>query len=124
MNSAFVGADAVDACLSKPLQAARELKKFDHAMAHGPKVFSWFIYRLTTPSMRNLLMYQGPESKIRKALVSVLIGDVFALKRFSFWLFMFKVMYYLGTLADPKASFLAWRKRKRSIQVAEMGLTG
>jgi len=122
MNSAFVGADAVDACLNQPHEAARALKKFDHAMMHGPKVFSWFIYRITTPSMRNLLMYQGSDSKIKKALISVLIGDVFGNKGFAFWLFMFKVMYYLGSFSSPKASFMAWRKRKNSIQVVEMGV--
>lgn len=124
MNSAFVGAEAVDACLSKPQEAACALKKFDQAMLHGPKVFSWFIYRITTPAMRNLLMYQGSDSKIKKALISVLIGDVFDNKGFAFWLFMFKVMYYLGSLSSPKASFMAWRKRKDSIRVVETGVTG
>jgi hypothetical protein len=37
---------------------------------------------------------------------------------------MFKVMYYLGSFSSPKASFMAWRKRKSSIQVVEMGVTG
>lgn len=124
MNSAFVGAEAVDTCLSKPQAAARALKEFDHAMAHGPKIFSWFIYRITTPAMRNLLMYDGAESKIKKALISVLIGDVFGKKKFAFWLLMFKVMYYTRSFANPKASFMAWRKRKDSIKVVEMGITG
>ena len=124
MNSAFVGAETVETCLSNPQEAARALKAFDKAMTHGPKVFSWFIYRLTTPAMRNLLMYQDSESKIKKALISVLIGDVFGKKRYAFWLFMFKVMYYLLSLSNMKGTFIAWRKRKRSIRVVEMGMTG
>lgn len=124
MNSAFVGAEAVEACLSKPRQAARALREFDKAMMHGPKVFSWFIYRITTPAMRDLLMYRGSDSKIKKALVSVLIGDVFGKRSYAFWLFMFKTMYYLLSLSDLKGSFMAWRKRKRSIRVVEMGVTG
>ena len=74
--------------------------------------------------MRNLLMYKGNESKVKKALISVLIGDVFGKKSYAFWLFMFKVMYYMLTLSDLKGSFMAWRKRKRSIRVVEMGVTG
>ncbi len=124
MNSAFVGADTVETCLNHPQQAARALRSFDKAMAHGPKVFSWFIYRITTPAMRNMLMYQGNESKIKKALISVLIGDVFGKKNHAFWLFMFKAMYYMKSLSDPKGTVLAWRKRRQSIRVVEMGVTG
>lgn len=122
MNSAFVGAEAVETCLSKPQEAAQALKKFDEAMALGPRVFSWFIYRITTPAMRNLLMYKG-ESNIKKALISVLIGDVFSSNRYAFRQFLFKVMYYLGSISNPMGSFVAWRKRKRSIRVEETGLT-
>jgi flavin-dependent dehydrogenase len=124
MNSSFVGADTVETCLDKPQEAAQALKRFDKAMMRGPKVFSWFIYRITTPAMRDLLMYQGNESRIKKALISVLIGDVYRTKRYGFWLFMFKVMYYGLTLSNLKASIAAWRKRKRSIRVVEMGVAG
>jgi len=100
------------------------LKEFDKAIMQGPTVFSWFIYRITTPAMRNLLMYKGTESKVKKALISILIGDVYRTKRYGFWLFMFKVMYYGLTITNLKASIMAWRKRKRSIRVVEMGVTG
>lgn len=123
MNSAFIGAKTVETCLSKPQEAARALKEFDKAMAHGPKIFSWFIYRITTPAMRNLLMYEGSDSKIKKALISVLIGDVFGKKSYALWLSMFKVMYYMRSIFNPMGSYMAWRKRKRSIRVVEMGVT-
>jgi flavin-dependent dehydrogenase len=123
MNSAFVGAEAVETCLNKPQDTTRALKQFDKTMVHGPKVFSWFIYRITTPAMRNMLMYKGSESKVKKALISVLIGDVFGKRSYAFWLFMFKVMYYLSSLSDPKGTVRAWRKRKQSIRVVEMNVT-
>jgi flavin-dependent dehydrogenase len=123
MNSAFVGADTVETCLNHPLQATSALKAFDKAMAHGPKVFSWFIYRITTPAMRNMLMYQGNESRIKKALISVLIGDVFGKKSYAMWLFMFKVMYYMKSLSDIKGTVCAWRKRRLSIRVVEASVT-
>ena len=124
MNSAFAGAKAVGVCLNDPRAAARALKDFNKTMSHGPRVFSWFIYRITTPALRSLLMYQGSETRVKKALISVLVGDVFGKKNYAFWLFMFKVMYYLLSLSDLKGSFKAWRKRKHAIRVAEMGVTG
>ncbi|MDP1683583.1 MAG: NAD(P)/FAD-dependent oxidoreductase, partial [Burkholderiales bacterium] len=63
MHSAFIGADAVDTCLRHPQQAAAALKKFDHTMRIGPKAFSWFIYRVTNPTLRNLFM--GPRNIFR-----------------------------------------------------------
>ena len=124
MASAFAGADAVERCLKQPQESVQALKEFDKAIMQGPTVFSWFIYRITTPAMRNLLMYKGTESKVKKALISILIGDVYRTKRYGFWLFMFKVMYYGLTITNLKASIMAWRKRKRSIRVVEMGVTG
>lgn len=123
MASSFAGADAVERCLSKPQEARQALKEFDRAIMHGPKVFSWFIYRITTPAMRNLLMYKGAESRVKKALISILIGDVYRTERYSFWLLMFKLMYYTGSLLHLPSSIMAWRKRKHSIKVAEVGVS-
>jgi flavin-dependent dehydrogenase len=130
MNSAFAGADAVDACLKNPQQAARALKEFDRVMMQGPKIFSWFIYRITTPAMRYLFMYdramadpKRPAAKMRSALISVLIGDVYRKNTYGHWLFMFKLTYYIMSIANLKASIMAWRKRKRSIRIVEVGAT-
>lgn len=124
MASSFAGAKAVERCLSKPQEAEQALKEFDKAIMEGPRIFSWFIYRITTPAMRNLLMFKGTESKVKKALISILTGDVYRTHRYAWWLFMFKVMYYGGSLVHLKSSFMAWRKRKRSIQVMDIGVTG
>lgn len=123
MASAFAGADAVERCLKKPQEAAQALKEFDKAIMQGPKVFSWYIYRITTPAMRNLLMYKGPESMIKKALISILAGDVYRTERYTWWLFMFKLMYYGGTLLHLPSSIKAWFRRKRSIQVVDVGVS-
>jgi flavin-dependent dehydrogenase len=124
MASSFAGADAVERCLKHPEQSAQALKEFDRAIMEGPRIFSWFIYRITTPAMRNLLMYKGNESKVKRALISVLIGDIYHAKRHAYWLFMFKFMYYAGSLLHFKSSFMAWRKRKRSVQFVDIGVAG
>ncbi len=119
MNSAFVGADAVDACLRQPEKAARALKHFDRMMKHGPKEFSWFIYRVTNPTMRDLFMSPRNVFRVKEALLSVLAGDIFG--RTPIWrsLLVFKVIYYLASLTNLKRTIGAWKRRKLNIRYVE-----
>jgi hypothetical protein len=41
-----------DVCRTSPGCEMSALKRFDKLMRHGPKQFSWFIYRVTDPTMR------------------------------------------------------------------------
>lgn len=115
MHSAFVGADTVDACLASPRRAARALKAFDASMHRGPKVFSWFIYRLTTPAFRDLFMHPRNE-KVQEAVLSVLAGDIFRGTPIGGRLLVFKTLYYLKSLVSLRVSLTAWRKRKSAIR--------
>ncbi len=121
MKGAFAGADAVDTCLKNPQQARKALKEFDRVMLQGPKMFSWFIYRITSPAMRALLMFKGT-SRTKKALISVLVGDVYGETKYGFWMFMFKLMYYAVSIVKLKGTVKAWWRRKRSIRVMEIGV--
>jgi 2-polyprenyl-6-methoxyphenol hydroxylase-like FAD-dependent oxidoreductase len=114
MQSAFVGADTVEACLDHPQRAPGALKAFDARMRHGPKVFSWFIYRLTTPAFRDLFM-QPRNEKIQEAVLSVLAGDLFRGTPVRGRLFAFKLIYYLKSLFTLRVSLTAWKRRKRAI---------
>lgn len=116
MNSAFAGADTVDACLQKPLEAGAALKRFDKIMRAGPKQFSWFIYRVTNPTMRELFM--GPRNilRMKEALLSILAGDVFGKTPFGPSLLAFKGLYYALSIMHIKRTFMAWRQRKRNIR--------
>ncbi len=116
MNSAFVGTDAVDACLRRPAEAAKALKRFDKVMRAGPKQFSWFIYRVTNPTMRDLFM--GPQNRLRvqDALLSVLAGDIFGKTPIGPSLMAFKFVYYVVSLLNIKRTFTAWRNRKHNIR--------
>ncbi len=122
MNSAFAGADAVDACLSHPERAAAALRRFDRTVRIGPKKFSWFIYRVTNPTMRNLFM--GPRNlfRMQEALLSVLAGDVFGKTRLWPHLLAFKALYYGISLANLRRTYDAWKKRKRNISPVDAAL--
>jgi flavin-dependent dehydrogenase len=119
MNSAFAGADAVDCCLSRPKEALAALRHFDRSMRVGPKKFSWFIYRVTNPTMRNLFM--GPRNlfRMQEALLSVLAGDVFGKTRIGPHLLAFKALYYGISLINLRRTYDAWRKRKSNIRPAD-----
>ncbi|MEK6664783.1 MAG: NAD(P)/FAD-dependent oxidoreductase [Pseudomonadota bacterium] len=119
MHSAFIGADTVDTCLRHPQQAAAALKKFDHMMRIGPKEFSWFIYRVTNPTLRN--MFMGPRNifRVQEALLSVLAGDVFGKTPIRRPLLFFKGLYYAASLLNFRRTVKAWRMRKHNIRVVD-----
>jgi flavin-dependent dehydrogenase len=116
MNSAFIGADTVDVCLKQPHNARAALRKFDRAVRTGPKQFSWFIYRVTNPTMRNLFM--GPHNFLRmqEGLLSVLAGDIFRKTPIRLPLFAFKVVYYTISLLNLRRTITAWKARKNNIR--------
>jgi hypothetical protein len=87
------------------------LQQFDRIMRHGPKQFSWFIYRVTNPTMRELFL--GPRNVLRmeEALLSLLAGDIFG--RTPIWrsLRLFKAVYFLMSLAKLGRTIRAARQR-------------
>ena len=119
MNSAFAGADAVDACLRQPDKATQALREFDRVMKHGPKEFSWFIYRVTNPTMRDLFMAPRNVFRVKEALLSVLAGDIFGKTPIWRSLLAFKAIYYLASLANLKPAVMAWKQRKMNIRHVE-----
>ncbi len=119
MHSAFIGADAVDTCLRHPQQAAAALKKFDHTMRIGPKVFSWFIYRVTNPTLRNMFMAPRNIFRVQEALLSVLAGDVFGKTPIQRPLLLFKGLYYAASLLNFRRTLQAWRMRKHNIRAVD-----
>ncbi len=116
MNSGLIGAEAIDTCLTKPGEAAAALKRFDDLMKHGPKQFSWFIYRVTNPIMRDFFMYPKNIFRVKEALLSVLAGDIFG--RTPIWrsIRIFKVLYYIANIFQPKRAFLGWKRRRFNIR--------
>ncbi|WP_295427602.1 FAD-dependent oxidoreductase [uncultured Thiodictyon sp.] len=119
MQSAFAGAAAADTCLREPAQAAQALQAFDRAIKHGPKEFSWFIYRITSPTMRDMFMAPRNVFRVKEALLSVLAGDIFGNTPIWRSVFAFKVIYYLSALSNLKSTLMAWRQRKVNVRYVE-----
>ena len=115
MISGFAAAEAIHACRTEPKRARAALKEFDRVMRHGPKQFSWFIYRVTNPVMRELFL--GPRNVLRmeEALLSLLAGDIFG--RTPIWrsLRLFKIIYFVMSIATPSRTLQAQRQRALNI---------
>ena len=125
MNSGIAAAEAIHACRTQPANAGRALKQFDRIMRHGPKQFSWFIYRVTNPTMRELFL--GPRNVLRmeEALLSLLAGDIFG--RTPIWksLRLLKAVYFAMSLANLGRTIRAARQRAFNIRPeAEQVISG
>jgi flavin-dependent dehydrogenase len=117
MNSAFSGVEVVEARLAGDAAAeAKARRRFEHVMKHGPKEFSWFIYRVTNPTLRELFMAPSDRLDMKKALLSVLAGDIFGSTPIRKGLFFFRVVYYAFSLANLRRSLAAWRRRAFNIR--------
>ena len=116
MQGGFVGAETVDTCLRDPAKAALALKQFDQQVRKGPREFSWFIYRVTNPTMRD--MFMGPRNiwRVKEALMSVLAGDVFGKTPIWRSLAMFKLIFYVTSFMNLRRSWRAMRLRKANIR--------
>lgn len=117
MNSAFAGTAVVDARLAGDSAAeAKARRAFDGVMRKGPREFSWFIYRVTNPALRELFMAPSERFAMKKSILTVLAGDIFGRTRFHAGLYAFRAVYYLVSLLHLGRSISAWRRRAFNIR--------
>ncbi|HEU4458419.1 MAG TPA: NAD(P)/FAD-dependent oxidoreductase [Methylibium sp.] len=116
MHSAFAGADAVRTRLDRPAHALLARRVFERTMRHGPREFSWFIFRVTNPTMREFFMHPANPLRMREAILSVLAGDIFGRKPFRGALALFKLVYLGSALRHAARSWAAWRRRRQDIR--------
>jgi flavin-dependent dehydrogenase len=123
MNSASLAAHAVDVSLRDPAKGAAQMRRFERTVRQGLGVFSWFIYRFTTPAMRR--MFAGPRNiwRLEDGVTSLLAGDVFGNPAVTLRLRIFKVIYGAQTLTMARAGFDWWRRRRRNAKLRFAGGT-
>jgi flavin-dependent dehydrogenase len=98
MNSAFQAADAVMTVLREPHNATRALARFSADVERGMDRFSWFIYRMNRPALRDLFMNPRNIFRLQEAVMAMLSGDVFRPSPVHFRLMIFKALYYARVL--------------------------
>ncbi len=114
MSSGQVGAEVVDTYLHDPVAAARKSKELERAIRRGLMLFSWFIYRFTSPTMRRLFMKPGNTLRVEEAVISMLAGDIF---RDNGRLLYFKILYYGVALTRWRQNLAAYFLRKRNVGI-------
>jgi flavin-dependent dehydrogenase len=98
MHSATLAAELADKVLSgareRPLQRA-----YERELRAGLKEFTWFIVRFTTPALAWLFANPRNVLRVEEAMVSMLSGHVFGARQTLRRLRVFKVLYYLTSIA-------------------------
>jgi flavin-dependent dehydrogenase len=115
LHGAVSGAETVDGILREPETAEKRLVRYKKLVRRGLKTFSWFIYRITTPAVRDLIIYPNNRFRIKEGVISLLAGDLFRNTPIAPRLAMFKIIYYLKTLFDPFNNYAALKRRRQNI---------
>ena len=116
MNSGELGAEVVDEALRTGDVSARSLRRYEKTIQHGLKTFSWFIYRITTPALRDMFMSPTHSFRLEEAILSLLSADIFGKTPIRGPLLVFKMIYYVSAIVNWRENLAAWRKRRRAWQ--------
>ena len=114
MNSAENAASLVDEVLDDRSKEARLQREYDKTVRKGITLFSWFIYRFTTPGMR--WVFKNPRNifRMQEAVTSMLAGDVFRLPEIHSRFRALKLVYAVRTVAELKAYVTNFLQRRRN----------
>ena len=119
MHSAFDGAELVATALDAPQALARVRADFEGMMRDGPREYSWFIYRSTNPTIRDMFMHPNNFLRVKEALMSLLAGDIFGSTPMWWGLRRFKILYYVIAVTHPVRTWRGWKKHR--FNVRDMG---
>jgi flavin-dependent dehydrogenase len=119
MQSAFDGAGVVEAVLAGRPDAAALRRAFDRNVQRGPREFSWFIFRVTNPTMREFFMAPDNPFRVKEALVSLLAGDIYGTTPIWRSIRILKTLYYLVSIRNLGRTVRAWRRRRVNIRDVE-----
>ena len=120
MHSAFDGAKLVATALDQPAELAAARQGFEAMMRKGPREYSWFIYRVTNPTIRDMFMYPGNPFRVKEALMSLLAGDIYNGTPMWNALRMFKVLYYGISIANFRRTWAGWKRHR--FNTRDMGM--
>ncbi len=120
MQSAFDGAGVVEHALDQPQRAAAARARFDKRLRHGPREFSWFIFRVTNPTMREFFMAPQNPLRVKEALLSLLAGDIYGKTPIWGAIRIMKALYYLVSIGNLGRTVRAWKRRRVNIREVEV----
>ncbi|MDR6675445.1 NAD(P)/FAD-dependent oxidoreductase [Xanthomonas sp. 1678] len=123
MHSAERGAAMVDAALRDPAREARLQRGLEKHLRRGLDEFKWFIYRFTSPTMRELFAHPRNVLQVEEAVVAMLAGDVFDNRAVIRRLRVFRAIYAMSAVSMLPRAWSAWRHRRRQAREQFQGDT-
>lgn len=113
LNSAVVGARAIDDYLNGSPEYPARIRDLERVVRRGIGTYSWFIYRFTQPAFEQLFMSRKSNTfGMEKSVLSILAGDVFKNRRVALPVLLFKAAYYLAALFHFQRNWSAYRVRR------------
>ncbi|WP_225783170.1 NAD(P)/FAD-dependent oxidoreductase [Xenophilus sp. Marseille-Q4582] len=116
MLSAQKGADVVATALDRPGELPAARARYERLMREVPKKYSWFIYRVTNPTIRDMFMHPRNIFNIKRGLLSLLAADLAPKRGFRRSVLMFKVVYYFISVTNWRRTYAGWKRRAFNIQ--------
>ena len=106
----------VEAWLAGKRRRYRRLRRaHQRAVDRRMNTFAWFIYRFTTPAMRDLFREPRNDLQIEQAVISVLAGDGDGSLAIRSRVAVFKLLYLGYRLKRMKPAWQAWLRRRRNL---------
>jgi flavin-dependent dehydrogenase len=115
MSGGMRAAEVVDGALKNPSAAPALNRAYERQVRRGLRRFSWMIYRITKPAMRHLMLNPGDKLGIKRAVISLLAGDVFRDGPVWWRLLIFRWIYYGASLARWRDSLAHFRRHRQAI---------
>ena len=116
MLSAQKGAEVVATALDRPAELAGARARYEKLMRKVPGKYSWFIYRVTNPTIRDMFMHPRNIFNIKRGLLSLLAADLTPKPGFRRSLLMFKLVYYFISVTNWRRTYAGWKRRAANVQ--------
>lgn len=116
MQSAFDGVEVVAAALDRPAELPAARRVLERRMRAGPRDYSWFIYRVTNPTIRDMFMHPKNFFKAKQGLMSLLAADLGHGLRYRLSLVMFKTIFYFVSVLNWRRTYAGWRRHGYNIR--------
>ena len=117
MHSAEKSAEMVDRVLRQPAREASLQRAMQNEFDAGLDEFKWFIYRFTSPTMKSMFAKPRDFLGVERAVVSMLVGDVFNARPVLRRLRLFRALYTLTALGMAPSAWRDWRRRRRQTKI-------
>lgn len=98
LHGAFKASEAITLALKAPERSKKAIRNYEREIQGGLNLFAWFIYRVTSPAIRDLFMNPRDFFGMRRGIISVLAGDLFRDTPLKLPLFAFRLVYRLKSL--------------------------